>query len=190
MTENPCSQVDTVFALARGGVLIIAAIAGIVCIYLGWRLYNDAVVSKSKGEFQGGGLRFTLTAASPGVFLVAFGIWLLITLVNRTATLEHTEENVRKEKPTAMQSGVLKMAAAKKLPVTEEQPCILRRKTTRVLFSGGEVLNATHIEDAMRQSISGLTRAGDYGVTDITERAALIGTLQIIREAANENRKP
>ncbi|MET3052119.1 hypothetical protein ABXV19_09865 [Pseudomonas alkylphenolica] len=83
MEASPCITPQILAALARSSVLVICAIAGVLCIYLGWRLYKDVVLSHTEGEAKTNRFSIKIVSAGPGVFFAAFGMWLLVTLVNR-----------------------------------------------------------------------------------------------------------
>ena len=73
-----------VAATARALVLVIAAFSGTICIYLGWKLYRDSILSSTKAEaITSGGFKLRLASAGPGVFFVAFGAWLLVHVVDQ-----------------------------------------------------------------------------------------------------------
>ncbi len=78
---------------ARSVVLVIAALAGTLCLYLGWKLYKDAVVSRTGGALETSSFKVKLAAASPGVFFVAFGTFLLVTLVNKPYKVELDQDS-------------------------------------------------------------------------------------------------
>lgn len=199
MSEEACGTIDFFMAGSRAGVLVIASIAAVLCIYLGWRLYKDAVISNTKGEFAGAGIKVRLTAASPGIFLVAFGIWLLITLVNRTAEWEDVTAATRSSahptqhhvSQTAVKEIVRTTYLAEAAPESQGKPaatdrdCVLRR-ISKKFMGGGSALDKAQVHDAMGKSIAAIQRAGDRGVTDVKERVALISTLRNIQEMASD----
>jgi hypothetical protein len=62
---------------------------GILCIYFGWKLYRDGIASAVESEMQHGDQwKFTLKALGPGVFFAAFGMWILVTVVNKQTVYE------------------------------------------------------------------------------------------------------
>lgn len=63
--------------LARIFMMTLVGIGALLSIYLGWRLYMGAVVSKVTGQLEAGGFKLKFAAASPGIVLAAFGAWLL-----------------------------------------------------------------------------------------------------------------
>jgi hypothetical protein len=85
-----CDTVDFVVVASRSIVLIIAAAGGILCIVLGWRLYKDAILSKTEGSATLKHGRIKLAAAGPGVFFALFGMWLLVKLVDRPIQIGNT----------------------------------------------------------------------------------------------------
>ena len=92
----------------RHSVLIICAIAGVLCIYLGWRLYKDTVTSYTKSEAKTTSFSIKIVSAGSGVFFAAFGMWLLVNLVNRpyqmtadiTPPLEQKSTNAHSYSPS------------------------------------------------------------------------------------------
>lgn len=65
--------------VVRGLLLSLVSLGGMLSIYLGWRLYTKALTSQTSGEVSWAKFRVKLSAASPGVFLAAFGAFLLYT---------------------------------------------------------------------------------------------------------------
>ena len=204
MPATTCEAAVLIAVIARALVLLVASLGALICIYLGWRLYKDAVISRSEGTLEGAGWKLTLTAASPGLFLIAFGIWLLISLVNRTTSIEQSVSTATERKAdwkaTLLTSSAT--AASSRLPsatsaTTEDAsqgtlkppssscqcPCPL--KSTKIaFFPGTRPLDAPRIRDAMRKSIKAITRARDNAIPDVSDRAALVETLLEIEEAA------
>lgn len=87
---------DTTIELARiavrGVALAMVSAGGILCVYFGFRLYQSAVLSRVTGELSGLNLKVKLSAASPGVFLAAFGAYLLFTVSQHRWIEQETEE--------------------------------------------------------------------------------------------------
>lgn len=162
--SDSCSAVvvDLALTLSRGSVLLISALAGVLCIYLGWRLYRDAVVSKTAGLVEYKGLRFRLVAAGPGVFLVAFGAWLLVHLIDRPLEMSdpvtHSsvpldQSNVNHHPLGATEALILRVADSP----TDAQAipqCIVPTRIRR-LYGGGAELSLTRqtVAEALRDSI-------------------------------------
>ena len=73
---------EQIAVISRATALIISAFAGMLCIYLGWRLYRDAKTSSTEGEASTSSLKIKIVAAGPGVFFALFGMWLLTNIVN------------------------------------------------------------------------------------------------------------
>ncbi|WP_157966845.1 hypothetical protein [Pseudomonas sichuanensis] len=97
MEASPCISPQLLAAIARCSVLIICAIAGLICIYLGWRLYKDAILSYTESEAKTSSFSIKIVSAGPGVFFAAFGMWLLVSLVNRPyqATVDYTPPSIQ-----------------------------------------------------------------------------------------------
>ena len=83
-----CQTVDLIVASSRAVVLIIATIAGIISIVLGWKLYKDVILSKTEGSLKAGSWTIKLAGAGPGVFFVGFGVWLLVKIVGQQVELD------------------------------------------------------------------------------------------------------
>jgi hypothetical protein len=85
------SSIDLAVVIFRGLVLVIAALGGCMSIYLGWKLYKDGLLSNVDGSFKSNnGWKISLSSAGPGVFFAAFGMWLLVTLVNREISIDES----------------------------------------------------------------------------------------------------
>lgn len=86
------ATVDMTIVMFHGIVQVIAALGGLLCIYLGWRLYHQGVASPVKGEAALGDSkwRFRLASAGPGAFLALFGAGLLAWLAYQKVGFEDT----------------------------------------------------------------------------------------------------
>ncbi|MFM0351408.1 hypothetical protein [Paraburkholderia sp. RL17-347-BIC-D] len=104
---DACDSVDLVVVAARSIVLIIAAAGGVLCIFLGWRLYKDAILSKTEGSAVLKQGKFKLAAAGPGVFFALFGMWLLVKLVDRPVQVGNSATSPQAELrgPTQFKRG-------------------------------------------------------------------------------------
>lgn len=80
-------------SFARSINLSLAIGAGMLCIFLGWKLYRDTVISKTSGDFSWGELRFKLSASGPGIFLVLFGAWLVFSVVSQRVDFGMSQDN-------------------------------------------------------------------------------------------------
>ena len=181
--------------ITRASILVIAALAGILCIYLGWRLYKDAVISKSKGELEGTGFKVSITTASPGIFLAAFGIWLLLSIVNRPLVVESQTGQSPSAKPPSSQSppslstppfAFLDARAAepaKKKPSRGPEDCLVTWKRTEFYGGQGGSLTKESFRSAITESIGAIQKAGPAGIESAAERAALLVTLRQILNA-------
>jgi len=77
---------------ARSINLSLAIVAGMLCIFLGWKLYRDTVISKTSGDFSWGELRIKLSASSPGIFMVLFGAWLIFSVVSQRVNFSMSQD--------------------------------------------------------------------------------------------------
>ena len=67
----------------KGAILAMAVLGGIICIYLGYRLYVLGVLEKGSGSAGGTGLQITWKDYGPGVAFAAFGAVLIVFAVTR-----------------------------------------------------------------------------------------------------------
>lgn len=86
--ETACqSNIEVTQIIVRAILLTMVSAGGILCIYLGWRLYKDSIISKVTGEFSRGDLKLKITSACPGILLAAFGSYLLFTVAQHRFTI-------------------------------------------------------------------------------------------------------
>jgi hypothetical protein len=82
---NSITVIASGFTLSSGekfvfnGVAALAALGGIFCIYLGYRLFTKGI-DKGPGKMTGSAkwVKFGLTGVGPGLFFMAFGALILI----------------------------------------------------------------------------------------------------------------
>ena len=79
---------ELIAVTTRAIVIILAALAGILCIYLGWRLYFESIRANSKLELSSGLYKLTISTAAPGLFFVAFGVALLANVLSTRVEIE------------------------------------------------------------------------------------------------------
>lgn len=82
---------------ARSINLSLAIVAGVICIFLGWKLYRDTIISKTTGDVTWRDFRIKLTSSGPGVFLVLFGAWLIYSVIEQRVNFsgeQAAKENV------------------------------------------------------------------------------------------------
>lgn len=124
-------QVYLAIIITRAIVLLIAALGGVLSIYLGYRLYILGVQSTVGGEATSGeNLKAKLTATGPGVFFAAFGMGILIYLVLNPPQIETEQQHVT---PTAADiqhpASLLQHVDLKKPPrTTPAGTCYLKRR--------------------------------------------------------------
>ncbi|MFL9900039.1 hypothetical protein PQR71_18110 [Paraburkholderia fungorum] len=82
-----CMSVEFIAAVSRAGVLLTCAFSGVLSIYLGWKLYKDAIFSQTAGDAAVGKYRIKLAAAGPGVFFALFGMLVLWKLIQQPASI-------------------------------------------------------------------------------------------------------
>lgn len=171
MPPDCLSTIQFAQIAVRGSALLLVSIGGMVCIYLGWRLYQSAMSSAVAGELSVQGLSLKLSAASPGVFLAAFGAYLLFSVAqHRFLDKSHEEEAAA---PSAHGSTVEHtthwMAAQAATPPAApsctcpaQRECLLvRKKTSETSYIGGsaDATLATLREDlsSMRALLANMT---------------------------------
>jgi hypothetical protein len=150
----------------------------VLAIFLGWKLYKDAVLSAVSGEAELSGTRFKLAAAGPGVFFALFGMWLLVKLVDRPLELEDAvpvkapinRALLSEQLPTGSAAPVLLAQARDRNPpgfwltqASQDESRIssadcLVIKSKRVLFAG-HPLTASAVDDALSTAIAELKLA-------------------------------
>jgi hypothetical protein len=159
-------------SFARSVNLSLAVVAGMFCIYLGWKLYHDTVISKTAGEFSWKEFRVKLTASGPGVFLVFFGAWLIYSVVSQRlsfgvnqeeagptkTSLQDVRPNSRSSKD--FQASLLLVQATPTPP--KDQGCAVR-KAQSFGFSGQGGVEANikpqDIENALDTGISQIRKS-------------------------------
>lgn len=147
-----CTAMEIIAASSRGLVLVIAALAGTLSIYLGWRLYKDSVLPKTSGEAAMTGMKFKLVAAGPGVFFVAFGMWLLVSLVNRPLALEEPV----KVKALVPASPHLQLAQVRQDAKASDCPrCLVARRRLE-FFDGGRDTTPAQVRDALDYAVAAI----------------------------------
>lgn len=142
-------SVDLGLMLSRAALLGLGAIGGLLCIYLGWKLYRDGLLSRTSGEAQSGRFKFKVASAGPGVFFALFGMWLLMTVVNRPLVMEDREAGL----PNAAAAAAAAASGASAVAASNEPPCLIRQRQ-RTLFSGGEQLQPDAVASALELAIT------------------------------------
>jgi hypothetical protein len=81
----------------RAIVVILTTLAAIMCIYLGWRLYFEAIKVKGRIDIEAGPLKVSMTTAAPGLFFALFGAGLLLFVLQ--SRVEYQEEETIEQAP-------------------------------------------------------------------------------------------
>ena len=81
-------ELEMIVVGTRAVILVIAALAGVMCIYLGWRLIFEGIKAKTQLELSHASLKVSLSASTPGIFFVLFGIGLLIYSVQNRIDIQ------------------------------------------------------------------------------------------------------
>lgn len=84
-------QPELIAIFVRGIVIVLTTLAGILCIFLGWRLYFENIRAQARFEASAGGNKLTLQSSAPGIFFVAFGAALLIYVINTKVEFEEVQ---------------------------------------------------------------------------------------------------
>jgi hypothetical protein len=175
-------SINLILAATRSTLLILCALAGILCIFLGWKLYVRAITTPTAGELSGLGFRLKLASGGPGVFMCALGVWLLLSVVNRP--FQTTEQTAV---PSASSAGFLMVAQAASPPEPRQTKCLLR--ITSTTFDTGESdLTAATIGEAADTAVQGLLRAGAAGIKDDEQRVITVTSLNRLAFVAAKNR--
>lgn len=196
------STIEFAQIVVRGVLLALVSVGGMVSIYFGWRLYQSAILSQVEGEFSTQSLKFKLSAASPGVFLAAFGAYLLLSVSQHRWHEQEVHEAIAK--PSAWSSKLLsgfhRTDYRPEQPVQQscscppKQECLLAKTTKVKDWMGGANDVTTHSlkEDlsAIRSVLEGISPNGS------TERLRLVKATQALArleaaaiEAAEDSRK-
>ncbi len=90
---EPCYQLIELAQISvRGLLMLLVSIGGFLSIYLGWRLYMNAIISSVSGELDTGKIKIRFAAAGPGIILAAFGAWLLTSVAQHRFVVSHEKE--------------------------------------------------------------------------------------------------
>ncbi|WP_338759184.1 hypothetical protein [Massilia sp. METH4] len=177
---SPPDSIDMVMAMTRSVLLIICALAGVLCIYLGWRLYMNFITVATKGEFAGLGLKLKLASGGPGAVISALGIWLLLSVVNRPIEISEGISTETTKLPIQLASQNNNVGSS---------PCFLYIKKRR-FDSGLSDITPNDVEQATAKANAALRRAGSNGINDAEERSETIRILSrlgsIVREQNND----
>lgn len=103
------ASLDHVYVIGRLLLLLVPAFAGMLSLYLGYRLYLRGIESRTDVDAGAGeGWRIKLSTHGPGAVFIIFGIWLLVTVVNKELQYERAqgeEVNVIDEEPPPVANG-------------------------------------------------------------------------------------
>lgn len=165
----------------RSAILIICALSGPLCIYLGAQMYNKGITDRTTAELSGMGVKTVIKSGGPGLALVVCGITILATLV--LTKFEFSEEKSI-SKTTEIQTTnktdfyILKTEA--KNQKTEKQPCLIS-KTTISFQDGSKDLTKKEIHEATELAINGLTRAEEKGIEKESNRIFALTILAYLK---------
>lgn len=130
-----------IMVLGRNLVLVIAALTGPLSIYLGWKLYRDSLPSSVQGEGTFNNWQFKLSAAGPGVFFAAFGMWIIIHLIGQQIEVNNADTiSVPQKSNAVFDAGEFRHRALWSVASTSPAPtvCILQTHTSSIRGSTGQ----------------------------------------------------
>lgn len=156
-----CNGIDLILASGRVLVLVSGMVSGMICIYLGYRLYGEGIKSKSTGEFSFNSIKIAITAASPGIFLALFGSYLMVTIIHKQLELhqkQYSEQapypSTSTEKSDSEKSFLLKTQGNAN---EQRRDCrCLIREIKKSLFSGSQGLTPDAAETSLTVAIETL----------------------------------
>jgi hypothetical protein len=192
-TGNDAALIDAMYVVSRGVVLVIAALGGCMSIFLGWKLYRDGVMCNTEGSANNAnGWSFTLKSAGPGVFFAAFGMWLLIQLINQPLEMDDDvgtmPTNGQVETPVVHRSsadGIFQLAAMQtRNPIRRPSVCLVARRHRRMLDGD---LSSEGVRRSLIVAIAALeSRRGTLTGDSAAKLADTIDTLEQMKEATGE----
>lgn len=163
---QPDQLIDAVLAIGRVVVLILGMCAGTFTIYLGWRLYKDAIVSQTTGELSYKSLKIVLAGGGPGVFLAIFGAYLLVSITGQKVDLSSTMTapqtmagmSLQQDAPAIWHSAMQGSSAAEqnRTPLARANVRCVVSEYKRVLFSGETAARPPAIRKALDLALSSL----------------------------------
>ena len=163
---QPDQLIDAVLAIGRVVVLILGMGAGTFTIYLGWRLYKDAIVSQTTGELSYKSLKIVLAGGGPGVFLAIFGAYLLVSITGQKVDLSSTMTapqtmagmSLQQDAPAIWHSAMQGSSAAEqnRTPLARANVRCGVPEDQRLLFSGDAAARPPAIRKALDLALSSL----------------------------------
>lgn len=196
MVDAASGQIDLVMVIARAVVLVIAALGGVLSIYLGWKLYRDGLVSAVDSELsKNESFKIKLSSAGPGVFFALFGMWLLVHLVEKQVVMEDGPVQSTSaalyntaDKPFKIERAVFatKKSAGAKTAKDAPEVCFVRAKK-RVFFLGNE-LTGDRIKADLDTALLHLKNVDQSKLSDNEATAVIdaVATLEHVRESTGE----
>lgn len=158
--------IDAVLAIGRVVVLILGMCAGTFTIYLGWRLYKDAIVSQTSGELSYKSLKIVLAGGGPGVFLAIFGAYLLVSITGQKVDLSSAMAApqslagvpLQQDAPTIWRSAMQGSGATEqsRTPLARAGARCVVTEYRRVLFSGETAAKPVAIHKALNLALASL----------------------------------
>lgn len=117
-------EIEFIIVLTRATILIISALAGVLCIYLGWRLFFETAKAKSSLEIGHANFKLSLSSTAPGLFFTLFGIILLIVSIQSKIEVSNIESTVPSVpvKPAKYYSNHIQSPVTGFIRVSESKP--------------------------------------------------------------------
>lgn len=137
---------------AKALILSGAIIAGIFCIFIGYRLYVIGVIEKGSGSASSGGVTLSWRDYGPGVVFALFGAGLIIFAILRPMS-QQTQHTLRTLNPAPTSQpvavGPQHAPAPAQTPLTVSEETVATAESANARLPAGGALTA---EDALARS--------------------------------------
>lgn len=163
---NCLENIDTIMTVGRVIVLWLSLISGTVCIYFGWSLYKNTILSKTSGELTYGAVKLAIAANGPGVFIALFGAYIVATVVNQKLELSQSTSHEQVSRPPSQPDIRLNSYQNWTTPETiligtnESKPKCLVTLTRKSLLLGDEEITSDDLHSAIDASLKALEKTG------------------------------
>jgi hypothetical protein len=149
----------------RGITLLLVTFGGILCIYLGWRLYRDGINSAVNSEFsKGEQWKITLRSAGPGVFFALFGMGILVWIVHNQTEIQ-TLEPEPAEQGLNVGSGLHDLLEGRAYAAAPKQTGKVCFRVRKIRMQLGASLESKDFQMAVRESVT-LLKQGRFPDAD------------------------
>jgi hypothetical protein len=182
-------QIQTLI-VTRAIILVISALAGVMSIYLGWRLYRDSLPSSVEGEAGYKDWTVKMSAAGPGVFFALFGMGIIIYLIANP--FEISSEQPLNESVSTPATFLTPLSSDGRFIMIADQrrgarSCLIRNNF-KARFSTGTILGEKRIADALAFSsrqIEGQLKSLPT-TADTREKTKYLDSLEVLGFLASE----